>query len=154
MGDFGVSIQGNRTVIVPDTAKLDFGSITNQGMPFYTGNIKYKFSVDIKEMGEYCLRVPSFKSPLLEVSLDGKRKGLIAFAPHRVNLGALSKGEHSIAITLFGNRQNVFGTLHNADDNYTWYGNGAYRTRGSQWTDSYKIRESGIMSEIVIERPI
>ena len=154
LGDFGVELQGNTATVVEDTKKLDFGSITNQGMPFYTGNVKYKFSVDIKEMGEYCLRVPSFKSPLLEVSLDGKRQGLIAFAPHRVDLGELKKGENSIEITLFGNRQNVFGTLHNADDNYTWYGNGAYRTTGWQWTDSYKIRETGIMSEIVIERPI
>ncbi len=152
LGDFGVGINGNRTVITADAAELRFGSITEQGMPFYTGNIDYVFDADIECDGEYYIRVPEFKAPLLGVSVDGEKKGLIAFSPHRVGVGALCRGRHTVSVTLYGSRQNIFGTLHNADENYTWYGNDAYRTTGWQWTDGYMLRGVGIMSDVIIEK--
>lgn len=152
LGNFGVKVNGNNAVITADTKNLCCGSITEQGIPFYTGNLNYFFDVDIESYGEYYLRVTEFKAPLLGISVDGTEKGLIAFAPHRINLGTLARGKHRITITLYGNRQNVFGTLHNADENYTWYGNGSYRTTGWQWTDNYMLRDTGIMSHIIIEK--
>ena len=53
---------------------------------------------------------------------------------------------------MYGNRFNSFGALHNADENYTWYGNGSFRTTGSQWTDDYMLRSFGIMEGIILEK--
>ena len=50
--------------------------------------------------------------------------------------------------TAFGSRFNGFGTLHNANPNYKWYGPDAFRTTGDDWTDNYLVRPSYITSPI------
>jgi len=149
LGDF--SVTENRTVSAP-IRSLALGDTTRQGLPYYTGSIDYVFEAEIDEDGEYCLRVPEFAAPLLAASVDGGEKKRIAFAPHRAELGRLKKGRHEITVTLYGNRFNAFGMLHNAVENYVWYGNGSYRTKGAQWTYDYMTRPVGIMSDIVIEK--
>ena len=57
-------------------------------------------------------------------------------------------GEHEIEVTAFGSRFNGFGTLHNANPNYKWYGPDAFRTTGDDWTDNYLVRPSYITSPI------
>ena len=98
------------------------------------------------------MEIPHFAAPVIAVNLDGKRQGLIAYAPHRLSLGTLSPGTHQLEITAYGNRYNAFGTLHNANDEYQWYGPDSYRTTGSQWTDSYVVREMGVLSAPLIGR--
>ena len=88
----------------------------------------------------------------MAVYVDGHRCGTIAYAPHRSPLGELSKGRHRLTVRLYGNRFNSFGTLHNANDGYVWYGNGSFRTTGDEWTDEYRLRPVGIMSNILIEK--
>lgn len=149
LGDFAVTAD---KVIAEPINSLSVGDITKQGLPFYTGNIDYVFEAELAEDGGYFVRVPEFSAPLLAAYVDGERRELIAYSPHRVSLGRLKKGIHEIKITLYGNRFNSFGMLHNANENYTWYGNGSYRTTGDEWTDDYMLRSVGIMSEIVIEK--
>lgn len=120
-------------------------------MPFYTGNLEYLFDLDINEPAEYFIRIPEFKAPAIRVCVDNKNCGLIAYAPHRLSLGSLKKGRHSIKVTLYGNRFNGFGMLHNANENYVWYGNSSYRTTGKDWTYDYMLRSTGIMSDIIID---
>ena len=91
------------------------------------------------------MEVPHFSAPVLAVHLNGERKGLIAYAPHRLDLGTLGKGTHELEITAYGNRYNAFGTLHNANDEYQWYGPDSYRTTGSQWTIP-TLRAMGVLS--------
>lgn len=151
LGDFDVEA-GYRTAAVRERRKqLQIGEITRQGMPFYTGNLEYRFSVIIEEDGEYSLHVPHFNAPLLAVSADGERKGLIAFAPHRLSLGYLKAGEHVITVCLYGNRYNGFGMLHNANEENIWLGPDSYRTTGDDWTDCYCLKPAGIMSAIELE---
>ena len=148
LGGFGVR---GMTVTAPET-ELAFGDICAQGMTFYTGNVEYIFDVDIDREGEYFIRVPKFNAPVMAVYADGEKRGLIAYSPHRASLGNLSAGRHEIKIVMYGNRFNSFGALHNADENYTWYGNTSYRTTGDKWTDGYMLRPVGIMSDVVIEK--
>ena len=89
------------------------------------------FTLDQEQ--EVSVRVPHFASPVLEVAVDQKAVGLIAFAPHTLSLGRLCAGEHELEICAYGNRFNSFGTLHNCNDEYKWYGPDSYRTRGSEW---------------------
>ena len=82
--------------------------------------------------------------------VDGEKKGPIAFSPHRKKIGRLRNGMHQLTVCVYGNRFNGFGTLHNANDNYVWYGPDSYRTEGDDWTDVYRVRETGIMSAVEI----
>ncbi len=152
LGDFGVRLDGRQAVMTKKRGTLDFGDITKQGMPFYTGNLEYLFTMDINEAAEYFIRIPEFAAPVIGICVDGKERGLIAYAPHRLSLGRLACGRHEVKVRLYGNRFNGFGMLHNANENYVWYGNGSYRTTGKEWTDDYMLRAVGIMSGIEIER--
>ena len=151
LGHFGVRVAGAHTWIEKAPEQLAFGDWVPQGLPFYTGNIIYQCPVTVKkEISDAVLEIPHFSAPVLVVHLDGIRKGVLAFAPHRLCLGRLAEGRHRIDITAYGNRFNAFGTLHNANEEYLWYGPDSYRTRGSQWTDSYLLHEMGIRTTPVL----
>lgn len=105
----------------------------------------------MEEKKEYFIKVPNFKAPVIGVYADREKKGLIAYAPHRLSLGKLSVGKHEIKLVMYGSRFNGFGMLHNANENYVWYGNGSYRTIVREWTYEYMLRPMGIMSGIEIE---
>ncbi len=152
LGDFDVRLDGRKAVITKNNDTAMYGDITKQGMPFYTGNLEYIFDIDIDEKDEYSIHIPEFKAPLIGVCVDGENKGLIAYAPHRLSLGVLDGGKHKVKVILYGNRFNSFGVVHNANENYTWYGNGSYRTTGDNWTYDYMLRSVGIMSDIEIEK--
>lgn len=152
LGDFDVELRGSRAVIREQRQEIGIGDITAQGMPFYTGNLEYIFRFEAGEDGSYSVHIPHFKSPVLAVYLDGEKRGLIAYAPNRLNLGKMCKGWHELKILLYGNRFNGFGTLHNANENYVWYGPDSYRTEGDDWTDCYLVRPVGIMAAVEVEK--
>lgn len=153
LGDFDVELNGTSPVISKKRNKLAIGDITAQGMPFYTGSLEYAFHFTVEdEEVEYYVHVPHFKAPLLSVTVDEGEKVLMAYAPHRARLGKLEKGIHELKLCVYGNRFNGFGTLHNANDDFVWYGPDSYRTAGDDWTDSYRIRPVGILSAVEIQK--
>jgi len=156
LGDFDVELKGIRPVVTKKCEKISIGDIAAQGMPFYTGNLEYVFHFNVEEEAEYYVHVPHFKAPLLAVSVDEVNVGagaktLIAYAPHRASLGKLQKGVHTLKLCIYGNRFNGFGTLHNSNDDFTWYGPDSFRTTGDDWTDCYRIRPVGILSAVEIQ---
>ena len=152
LGDFDVELNGTEAVLKEERKQLLPGDITGQGMPFYTGNLEYSYRLCTEEEeAEYEVHIPHFKAPLLAVFVDGDKKGLIAYAPHRLRLGNLAPGEHELTILLYGNRFNGFGTLHNADEKFVWYGPDSYRTEKDAWTDCYLVRPVGILSAVEVE---
>jgi len=86
--------------------------------------------------------------PVAAVYADGAEAGKIAWQPNRVKLPPLAAGEHSLEVLACGSRYNGFGTLHNANPNYMWYGPDAFRTVGDDWTDNYLLRPSYLLSPI------
>lgn len=150
LGDFGVRVSGTESIVTGKPERLLFGDITRQGMPFYGGSILYSMSFTLEKQQRVSVRVPHFASPVLGVRLDGKEAGLIAFAPHTLCLGNCDAGVHQLEICAYGNRFNTFGTLHNCNDEYQWYGPDSYRTKGCEWSESYALRPFGILSRVEI----
>ena len=151
LGDFGVVLSGCEARLTGPVRALRFGNIVPQGLPFYTGNITYHCTLEGD--GKPCgLRVSSFLSPVLSVSLDGADCGRIAFAPYRLELGSPGKGKHSLDITLFGNRHNGFGPVHSLDQSIRGYGPGWWFTEGAAWSEEYVLRKNGILLPPVAER--
>ena len=151
LGDFGVNVAGDCAYITKKASRLLFGDVVPQKLPFYTGNITYRIELQCESSHEDAiLEVPHFSAPVLEVFLDGKSKGIIAYAPHKISIGALKEGKHQMEIKLYGNRFNGFGTIHNANDEYKWYGPDAYRTKGSQWSDTYLLHKQGVLSAVTL----
>jgi hypothetical protein len=144
LGDFGVKVDGSHAKIIAPVRELSFGDWTNQGLPFYAGNITYHCSIEGLE-GNLILEAAQFRNPLLSVELDGIKKGSIAFAPYIIDLGEINQNKHSINITAYGNRINTFGTLHNCDHSTTWVGPNAWRTTGNAWSYEYQLTPTGVL---------
>lgn len=151
LGDFQVELRGTYAAL-RTPYEIRFGDLTRQGMPFYTGNTIYEIAFEAPQTARYVLEVPQHAAAALAVSADGGEEKTFCFAPYRALLGELKKGYHTIKITAYGNRFNGFGTLHNADSGYRWYGPDSYRTYRSQWTDSYLVKPLGILSSIYLYR--
>ncbi|MDR2750816.1 MAG: hypothetical protein LBC41_09160, partial [Clostridiales bacterium] len=141
LGDFGVKLEGIHGALTEPVRALAFGDITRQGLPFYGGNITYHLQADFESS---VLTVSSFRGHLLSVAVDGAAAGKIALAPYKLTL-ASEAGHHEIDITLFGNRINTFGQIHNSDPSLTWWGPQSWHTRDEGWSYEYKPRETGIL---------
>lgn len=144
LGDFAIEVAGSTAIIKKLNDKLTFGDITMQGLPFYGGNITYEIPI-VTDEGELVIEAPNFRCPVIKVSLDGVDKGNIALSPYQLNLGKVNKGEHKIQVTVYGNRINTFGTIHNCNNTEHWIGPNAWRTTGTSWSYEYQLKKTGIL---------
>ena len=151
LGDFGVVAEGERIKITEKREKISFGEYLRYAMPFYGGNITYKYKVNVAE-GDYRLSCTMFRNPVIAVAVDGKDCGRIAFEPYAVELGHLEAGEHLIEITAFGHRYNSFGAIHNNDLDRQWHGPDAWRVEWEDYTKYYFFKPIGIQKEPVLEK--
>ena len=92
-----------------------------------------------------------FRSPVLRASVDGISKGLLAFSPYEISLGELTSGEHLLELTVFGNRINTFGTLHNCNFSDNWCGPDNWRTTGEEWSYEYQINPFGLLKAPILQ---
>ncbi len=145
LGDFGVRVLGRRAHLVAPVRQLDFGDWTQQGLPFYVGNVTYHCPI-AGMTGQHFLQVPRFKNPLLSVVLDENSLGAVAFPPFENDLGDLSPKGHTLHLTAYGNRFNAFGAVHNCDPALQWHGPGSYRSEGVDWCYEYQLKPMGILS--------
>ncbi|MCL2501052.1 MAG: hypothetical protein FWE90_12075 [Defluviitaleaceae bacterium] len=145
LGRFGVRLQGRTATIIAYPVSLPFGDITRMGFPFYGGNITWRCRVQ-GEGKRLQLEAAHFRNPMVSVDVNGKRAGIIAYAPYTVALDGLEPGENDIAVTAYGNRVNTFGALHNANVTETWFGPDAWRTTGTAWSYEYRVKPTGILT--------
>ena len=150
LGDFGVRVAGKTAVLTKKPEKIAFGSIVNQGMPFYGGNITYHLETETPN-GEIVITIPQYRGGLIKVMIDGETKGNIVYSPNTLRVTGLTSGKHSIDIKLFTNRYNSFGAVHNADAAWRWHGPNAWRTENEEWSYEYQLRPVGILSTPVIK---
>jgi hypothetical protein len=148
LGDFGVKLEGRQPRIVAPVRELAFGDWSQQGLPFYAGNVTYHGQIEASDQ-TFALRVAQFKNPLITVDLDGRRRGPVAFAPYEIVLGQLTPGTHRLDLTAYGNRQNAFGCVHRIAEK-GWVGPNAWRTAGKGWTYDYRLKPIGILAAPVV----
>ncbi len=145
LGDFGVKLKGDHGTLTAPVRELGIGNWAAQGLPFYAGSVTYLYDVTAGDKG-ITLHTPKYVGALIEVTLDGERKGVIAYAPYVLHMDA-TPGEHRIGIKVYGNRINAFGPLHNSDNTWSYYGPNSWRTQGTQWSYSYRLWPMGLLTE-------
>ena len=149
LGDFAVTLRGRHALLTPRPKTIGFGSITQQGMPFYGGNITYEIPFESRG-GEVFLRAAHYRGAALKVALDAEEAQLLAYAPYEMSLGVLPAGRHTLSITLLGHRGNSFGPVHMADAAEEWLGPAAWRTCADAWTYEYRLKPVGLLSAPVL----
>lgn len=145
LGTFGVEVCGRRVCVTEARKELAFGDITEQGLPFYGGNLTYHIPIETSG-GDIELRSPQYKGILQTVSLDGGKENAAIYPPYTVKFQNVEAGKHLLNITLYGHRRNGFGPVHLANLKETWIGPTAWRTTGEAWCYDYMICEEGIMT--------
>ncbi len=152
LGEFNTKVKGTEIILsVPETDKIDFAPVNEQGLSFYGGNIVYTSNIEcdeciaeisVQDFGAYCVRV----------FVDGKDSGLIALSPFNVKV-PLAKGRHEIEFLCYGNRNNTFGPIHNSliadPDNYI--GPWSWNFRDESFSEEYCFQNVGILSNPVIK---
>lgn len=150
LGEFGVRVIGWESTVTALPEKLAFGSLTNQGFPFYGANVTYKISFALSATSDIAIRTEYYKGALVRVEMDGEDLGVAAFSPHRVFKNEVSAGTHTLELTLFGTRINCFGALHNCSSQ-SWIGPNFWYTKGADWSYEYEIKPMGIMKSPTLE---
>jgi len=147
-----VKLTGPGQIPILSEAKeqIRFGTVTDQGLPFYSGNLVYETNVEAEEDCEAVVTVPAYGGALVKIILDGKDAGLIVHGPYQAAVH-LEKGSHIIGIRLYGNRNNTFGSFHNCNPTDIYYGPSHWLARGKSWTYRYLLKDMGIMKAPVIE---
>ncbi len=147
LGDFGVNVVGRAKVITALSEKLGFGSIINQGLPFYGGNVTYHLEAEGSSLRVEATR---YRGALISVAVDGEEKGKIVYPPYILDVDGLADSKHNIDITLFGNRYNAFGPVHLTDVKHSWHGPGAWRSDEECWSYEYVLRDVGILARPIV----
>ena len=145
LGDFGVKLLGDRGTLTAPVRELGIGDWAAQGLPFYAGSVTYLYDVEAGDNG-ITLHTPLYRGAAIEVTLDGVRQGLIAYAPYAMHMDA-AKGAHRIGIKVYGNRINAFGPVHNANREWPYYGPDSWHSKGVEWSYSYRLWQMGLLSE-------
>lgn len=143
LGDFGVRVFGAECMVTEPVRQLAFGDYTVQGLPFYGGNVEYQVPISVQGDSTLQIHTNRFRNPLIKATIDNGEQKVIAFSPYTAKLPC-EAGEHTLHLTVFGNRVNTFGTLHNCDDS-SWIGPDTWRTTGDKWSYEYQLKVSGIL---------
>jgi hypothetical protein len=156
LGNFGVKIENNLTIITEMPEKIKIGDWTKQNLPFYSGNLSYIFEIekiDIKENERIFLRIPEFCGAGLRILIDGKGVGIVAFPPYEIDITDYLNEKANLIIEVLGHRRNSHGPLHYFEKWPLWTGPAQFVSEGEQWTDEYQIVPCGLMKnpEIVIK---
>jgi hypothetical protein len=149
LGNFGVQVLGEYRQLTAPQAQLGFDDVTRQGLAHYGGNITYHIPLQTHG-GSVRVTVPHYVGAAVKVSID-RKSGYIAYPPYRLELGTVAAGAHTLELTLLGNRHNCFGAIHLAEPIYRWLGPDSLRTKGSLWTESYRLKPLGVLSAPLVE---
>ncbi len=120
-GNFGVKIL-NKTMgcITTLPEKMKLGSWVEQGLPFYIGSVKYKWTCDI-ESDKAMIKVNNPVCTLYKVYVNDKKVKDVWLTPNLTDISEyIKQGENKIEIELVSSLQNAFGPLHDkkGDDNF------------------------------------
>ncbi len=151
LGDFGVELQGCQKTLVKAPKKLGFGDVSRQKLPFYAANVNYTFDVELEKDGAVEIEASCYRGSLISVQVDGVKKGRIVLPPYKLLVDSLKAGKHKVTLTLYGNRNNSFAPLHNANSGNTWIGPDAWRTEGVEWSYEYNLKPLGILKSPIIK---
>ena len=158
VGDFGVEIvDAIRGRIVAEPEKIEVGSWTDQGYPFYTGKMTYKTSFEADSPSRAVLRLARPSGTLFKVRVNGREAGRLFWRPWILDISRyVQEGKNDIEIEFVSSLQNAWGPRHEivGDDNL-WCGPNAFEDDSilREQINSYPYGLLG-GAEIVLWRPV
>lgn len=128
LGDFGVYCADTVTPVLDRLpAKLKVGDVCAQGLPFYSGRIRYTIPIDANARR---LRLPSFGGAVATVKNDAAKT--IGFPPYETEL-ELTAAQKSLELDVILTRRNIFGPLHRVPKEQFHYGPATFRSTAAEY---------------------
>jgi hypothetical protein len=93
---------------------LELGSWKKQGYPFYAAGVCYKQPFNITQpAGRYIVELGKWYGSVVEIIVNGKSAGYIAYKPWQCDVTDLIKpGNNSIEVVVIGTLKNTLGPHH------------------------------------------
>ena len=145
LGNFAVTLEGE-IHLSKLPKKLTCGSITEQGLPFYSGRILYELDTQLKEYCEQEVTVQFGELPAALAVLHGEKKERIAFRPYEAKVKRLE------SVEMIFNRRNTFGPLHLPLDYQGTYGPETFLTEGENWREEIQLFPQGLPESVAFIR--
>ena len=115
LGGFGVQVEGRSATMTDLPPRLRLGDWTEQGLPFYSGNVTYSTSFNVHpETGRrYLLNLPDFAGTAVEVAVNDDKPHLLPWPDYQLDItDQLKAGRNTLAVKVLGSRRNSFGPFH------------------------------------------
>ncbi len=146
LGAFGVKIDGTKRRLEKLPDRLDIGTVANQGLPFYGGEITYRLPVPKAPAAGQKVRLslPAFEAACV-IAGDFSAEHMIAWPPMEADVTDLVKQGGVLPLKVVLTRRNTFGPLHLVPMRSDAYGPGHWVTEGGAWTDSYQLWPAGLL---------
>jgi len=146
LGDFSVRLEGNKKILGILPQKISVGNLVGQGLPFYTGGVRYKIPLleDYSGHQKVLLEVPDFQGACIKVDPGQSNEKIIAWQPNRVEITDNLKGSDELMLEVILTRRNSFGPLHHVPFTFTT-GPQHFLSKGKNFTMNYMLYPSGIL---------
>lgn len=141
LGSFGVSVSGPHATLTRLPDALHIGSVTAQGLPFYSGHIRYHIKAGTRgrlELPGLAAACVTFRSP------NGRAAHAAPWAPFACQLDQLASPDGVVIADVALTRRNTFGPLHLVPIDQPGIGPHSFRSRGAQWSDEYQLIPAGL----------
>ena len=148
LGDFGTAVRDTEVAVTALPTHLRLGDWTKQGLAFFGGSTTYRCTIRPKVIGKQrvFVQVDGYRGTAAAVSINGKRAGVTAWAPHEVEIThLLDGGPAELSIEILGSRRNSHGPLH-VKRMPLWVGAGAFKDRTDNRNEGYTLVPSGLMT--------
>ncbi|HNX27467.1 MAG TPA: hypothetical protein PKK48_08695, partial [Phycisphaerae bacterium] len=150
LGNFGVVVKGCRTTMTSLPERLDLGTWTKQGLPFYSGNVGYHTMVKKPSAGKRAfIKIGRYCGVAVEVLVNGCSAGVVGWgAGDEAEITKLlNMPQNEVTVKILGHRRNSHGPLHLGKD---VIGIGPYAFvpgGGIEWSDDYVLKDIGMLEQ-------
>ena len=152
LGAFGVSVAGACATLTPLPAALAPACVTSQGLPFYSGAVRYRLPLPVQPAADehVFLEVPAHEGALMNVYANDALLATMPWAPYEADLtAAMRAGAREIVLEVVLTRRNTFGPFHEV--HYPGYcAPGCFITAGDNYTDDYLLHPAGLLQPPVL----
>jgi len=148
LGGFGTAVRGTEVAVTAAPRHLRLGDWTKQGLSFYGGSVTYRCTIrpKVSARQRVFVQLDGYRGTAAAVSINGRRAGITAWAPHEVEItDLLDGGAAELAIEVLGSRRNSHGPLH-LKQMPPWVGPGCFTDRGDNRKEGYNLVPCGLMT--------
>jgi len=148
VGDFSVWQTGETEFTIRAPVKeVESGNLVTQGLPFFAGSVSLRTDVELplpSEVGasRVWLVLEGLNAVVAEVGLNGKRCGVLAWSPYRVEVTKHILKRNRLSIKLVSSLRNLLGPHHRGEEVFF---TGPWHFEGEQgWVWGYHFVPFGL----------